>query len=110
MRIEDDQRFESELQRAFGAEDPGDLFTQRVLARLKTDAAPSRRTMANVWRVAVPFAASLAIAAGGSMWLQHARYVEEGQRARAEVLKAMRLTSEKLNVVRDAVIETQEPR
>ena len=61
-----------------------------------------------MWRVALPFAASLAIAVGGAAWLQHARYVDEGQRARAQVLTALRLASEKLNVVRSAVLDTQE--
>ena len=59
-------------------------------------------------RGGVPFAASLAIAVGGAAWVQHARYVEDGERARAQVLTALRLTSEKLNVVRSAVIEVQE--
>jgi hypothetical protein len=65
---------------------------------------------AKTWRVVLPFAASLLIAVGGAAWLQHARYVEEGERARVQVLTALRLTSEKLNVVRSAVIEAQEPR
>ena len=50
----------------------------------------------------------LLFAVGGAAWLQHARYVDEGQRARAQVLTALRLTSEKLNVVRSAVLDTQE--
>jgi hypothetical protein len=62
------------------------------------------------WRVALAFAASLAITVGGTVWMRHERYVEEGQRARAQVLTALRLTSEKLNVVRSAVIDAQDPR
>jgi hypothetical protein len=121
MSFEDDQRFEHELKRALRAEDPGDAFTQRVLNRLKTDdgdvksvsndkapASPDRKSTAHFWHVALPLAASLAIAVGGTAWLQHARYVDDGQRARAQVLTALRLTSEKLNVVRSAVLDTQE--
>jgi hypothetical protein len=125
MSFEDDKRFEDELRRACRADDPGDVFTQRVLDRLKTDAGDHAPASGNgarasrdrktpgpgqIVRMALPFAASLAIAVGGAAWVRHARYVEEGQRARAQVLTALRLTSEKLNVVRTAVIESQEPR
>jgi hypothetical protein len=109
MSFEDDTRFEDQLTRAFRADDPGEAFTQRVLNRLTVEAARPAPPARVGWWVALPFAASLAIAVGGAAWVQHARYVEEGERARAQVLTALRLTSEKLNVVRSAVIETQEP-
>jgi hypothetical protein len=123
MRFEDDARFDDELRRACKVEDPGDAFTERVLDRVNADAVrpvafarqgtrsspapawPSRMT----WRVALPFAAALAIAVGGVASVRHARYVEEGERARAQVLMALRVTSEKLNVVRSAVTKMQEP-
>lgn len=110
MSFEDDnKRVEDGLRSAFKTEDPGDAFTQRVLDRLKVDATPVPASPARVsWRVALPFAASLAIAIGGAAWVQHVRYVEDGERARAQVLTALRVTSEKLNVVRSAVIEAQE--
>jgi hypothetical protein len=122
MSFEDDKRVEDVLKRALKPADPGEAFTRRVLDRLQVGAtsavspvregarpspAPASPTRVT-WRVALPFAASLAIAMGGAAWVQHARYVEEGERARAQVLTALRLTSEKLNVVRSAVIEAQE--
>lgn len=111
MTFDDDERFEEELRRAFRAEDPGDAFTRRVLERIEP--APASRvpasSRAQTWRVVLSFAASLAIAVGGAAWVQHGRYVEEGERARAQVLAALRVTSEKLNVVRSAVMEAQEP-
>jgi hypothetical protein len=127
MSFEDDMRFEEELRRACKAEDPGDAFTRRVLDRVNGESARpltraaerTRQSTAAVpplspwranWRIALAFAASLAITIAGTAWIEHARYVEEGQRARAQVLTALRLTSEKLNVVRSAVIEAQEPR
>ena len=110
MPFEDDKRFEEELRRACRVVDPGDAFTRRVLTRLTVETARPRPATRLSWRVVLPFAAALAISAGGAAWLQHARYVEEGQRARAQVLTALRLTSEKLNVVRSAVIDAQEPR
>jgi hypothetical protein len=113
MSFEDDKRFEEQLRRAFGAEDPGEVFTQRVVNRVKVDATravPPVSSARATWWVALPFAASLVIAAGGVAWVQHARHVEEGERARAQVLSALRLTREKLNVVRSAVIQAQELR
>jgi hypothetical protein len=116
--------FDDELKRAFKTEDPGAAFTQRVLARLKADAsdriavknlrpsapaASARSPYARV-RLVLALAASVSIAAGGAAWVWHVRYVEEGERARAQALMALRLTSEKLNIVRAAVIEVQEPR
>lgn len=44
-------------------------------------------------------AASLTLAAAGAQWLQHRRYVAEGERARAQVLAALRLTNQKLDIV-----------
>jgi hypothetical protein len=48
-------------------------------------------------------AASLTLAAVGEQWLQHRRYVAEGERARAQVLAALRLTNQKLNIVHDQI-------
>jgi len=113
MSFEDDEGFEQELRRAFGAEDPGEVFTQRVVNRVTVDAVrsvPPRPPARAPWWVALPFAASLVVAVGGVAWVQYARHVEEGERARTQVLTALRLTSEKLNVVRSAVIQAQELR
>ena len=35
--------------------------------------------------------------------MQHRRYVAEGERARAQVLEALRLTNQKLNIVHDQI-------
>jgi hypothetical protein len=48
-------------------------------------------------------AASLTLAAAGEQWLQHRRYVAEGERARAQVLAALRLTNQKLDLVHDKI-------
>jgi hypothetical protein len=55
-------------------------------------------------------AASLTFAAAGTQWLQHRRYVAEGERARAQVLAALRLTNEKLNIVHDKITERERAR
>ena len=46
----------------------------------------------------------------GEQWLQHRRYVAEGERARAQVLAALRLTNEKLNIVHDKITEREHAR
>jgi hypothetical protein len=129
-------QFDDELERAMRAEDPGAAFTQRVLARAReertraardtgTPASPeawNRTTTAadatigstaasalpRMRRWAIAVAASIAIAAGGVQVMQYRRYVAEGERARAQVLAALRLTSEKLNRVHDALHEPAE--
>jgi hypothetical protein len=130
-------KFEDELKRAFAPEDPGDAFTARVLAGVKavnaanavravngrqapTPTASRRLTptpkplprmgTAARWRMVLAFAASLSITTSGVLWMRHVQYVQDGERARAQVLVALRLTSEKLNVVRAAVTQLDEPR
>ncbi len=133
-------KFEDELKRAFAPEDPGDEFTARVLAGVKAaNAVNAVRDMRAVngrpaptptasrtlmptpkplprmgsaarWRMALAFAASLSITTSGVLWMRHVQYVQDGERARAQVLVALRLTSEKLNVVRAAVTQLDEPR
>ncbi len=129
-------KFEDELKRAFAAEDPGDAFTARVLAGVKAKNAvtaangrpaptptasrtltptPKPKPLARMgtaarWRMALACAASLTITTSGVLWMRHVQYVQDGERARAQVLVALRLTSEKLNVVRAAVTQLDEPR
>jgi hypothetical protein len=125
-------KFEDELKRAFAPEDPGDEFTARVLAGVKaangrpvpTPTRTATRTAAQTlmpgpaprmgaaarWRLALAFAASLVITSGSVLWMRHVQYIQDGERARAQVLVALRLTSEKLNVVRAAVNQLDEPR
>jgi hypothetical protein len=55
-------------------------------------------------------AASLTLTAAGAQYLQHRRYVAEGERARAQVLAALRLTNEKLNIVHDQITEREHAR
>lgn len=56
------------------------------------------------WIWVSTMAASLLVsAAGGVQWVKHRQELAEGERARAEVMAAFRLTSEKLSLVRHAV-------
>jgi hypothetical protein len=69
-------------------------------------ARPSGRPMQRFTatrKLIAAIAASLTLAAVGEQWMQHRRYVAEGERARAQVLAALRLTNQKLNIVHDQI-------
>jgi hypothetical protein len=131
-----DKAIDDAFERALRAEDPGAAFTQRVLARAREEraaqrqppevfaspaaevsgsvsaAAPRARTMrlTRTRKLIAAIAASLTLTAVGAQWLQHRRYVAEGERARAQVLAALRLTNEKLNIVHDQITEREHAR
>lgn len=67
-----------------------------------------RLTATRKWIAAI--AASLTLAAAGEQWMQHRRYVAEGERARAQVLAALRLTNAKLDIVHDKITEREPAR
>jgi hypothetical protein len=61
-----------------------------------------------VRRFVAVVAASVALAAASAQLVQHQRYVAAGERARAQVMTALRLTSEKLNLVHDKIAAASE--
>ena len=104
------------LERAMEADDPGPAFAGRVIAAITGDAvaAPRPRTASTwtgrtvVWRALLPLAATVALTVAGVRW-QAAR--SEDARARVaheQLLQALRLTGEKLNVVHRAIERSQE--
>ena len=104
------------LERAMEADDPGPAFAGRVIAAITGDtaaaarpgAASTRTGRAIVWRALLPLAATVALTVAGVQW-QAAR--AEDARARAaheQLLQALRLTGEKLNVVHRAIERSQE--
>jgi hypothetical protein len=121
MPTEDVMDIERALERAMEADDPGPAFAGRVVAAIKGEAvaprmpgAPAVRTGRSVvWRALLPLAATLALTVAGLRW-QAARADEvraEDARARAahaQLLQALRLTGEKLNVVHRAIERSQE--
>jgi hypothetical protein len=72
------------------------------------DVTAPRRTRARwVW-VATMAASLLMSGAGGLQWMKHRQEIAEGERARAEVMAALRLTSAKLSLVRNAVAGSED--
>ena len=106
---------ERALERAMEAEVPGPAFAGRVSAAINAASAPAgaeplapRRSSRVVWRALLPLAATVMLSAAGLQW--QARQAEEA-RARAahdQLVQALRLTGETLNVVHRAIERSQE--
>jgi hypothetical protein len=89
--------------------------TTEVSATVPTEVSghtPRVRTMrlTTMRKVIAAIAASLTLTAVGAQWQQHRRYVAEGERARSQVLAALRLTNQKLNIVHDKITEREHAR
>jgi hypothetical protein len=105
------------LRRAMDADDPGPAFAGRVVAAIKSESGvgarpaagrPTRSGAAVMWRALLPMAATVALTVGGVQW-QAARAEEARARAaHTQLLQALRLTGETLNVVHRAIERSQE--
>jgi hypothetical protein len=85
------------------------------VAEVTPEASPAPRVrttmrLTRTRKLIAAIAASLTLTAAGAQYLQHRRYVAEGERARAQVLAALRLTNEKLNIVHDQITEREHAR
>jgi anti-sigma factor RsiW len=96
---------ENELKRALHRESPAPGFAERVLARIEADqvrgSMPRRRPV--WWRAA---AASVTLVAVIGGWTAHElaqRRAAEGERAREQVLLALRIASEKVSYAQQEV-------
>jgi hypothetical protein len=98
------------------AEDPGPAFAGRVIAAIKAQGAgqstppavAGRLRPSILWRALLPLAATVALTVAGMQW--RAAQVEEAQAraAHAQLVQALRLTGETLNVVHRAIERSQE--
>lgn len=89
---------ENDLKHALRRESPAPGFAARVLARVDEVERPARR---NWWRAA---AASVALALLlGGYGTHKALELRRGERAREQVLEAMRITGEKMAYAREEV-------
>jgi hypothetical protein len=95
---------ESDLKRAMRRESPPSGFASRVVARL--DAKPAQRRRAPWWRAV---AAGIVLTALGGGWAVHeqVRRLErrEGERARDEVLLALRIAGAQVRTAQEHVHE-----
>jgi hypothetical protein len=99
---------ESRMREALRPVAPGDEFTRRLMARMgaKVGAAPMVRsvppTVRPLWWLG-GIAASLLIAIGVPQHLRAQREIADGLEARRQVLQALAVTSQKLDLAYEAV-------
>ena len=102
---------ESQMRAALRPVAPRETFSQALLARVITaPASPSKHRSFNAarlrplaWWLTASLAASLVLAVGVHQHLQQQRLQQSGLEARREVLQALRVTSQKLNLAYEAV-------
>jgi hypothetical protein len=102
---------ESRMRAALRPVAPSDEFSQRLLTQAALQRPPKpkpRRRGAGglhplAWWLTASLAASMILAVGVHQHLQQQRLQQSGLEARREVLEALRLTSQKLNLAYEAV-------
>jgi hypothetical protein len=107
---------ESKLRAALRPVTPSDEFTQRLVAQITAQEAarpaarhrPLAAARRYGWWVSAGLAASLVLAIGVQRHIQENRDRESGAEARREVVEALRMTSQKLNLAYEAV-KSQSP-
>jgi hypothetical protein len=99
--------FEQQLREALRPVEPDEGFEQRVMAGVAREGSRSRAKVTR-W-VSVGLAASVAFAAiiGTHQWQE--RREREGLEARRQLLEALQLTGEKLDVAYQAVNREEQP-
>jgi negative regulator of sigma E activity len=100
--------FEQQLRDALRPVDPEEGFEQRVMARVSREPARRHRKVTR-WAVPLAIAASMACVAifGAHQWQE--RREQQGLEARRQLLEALRLTGEKLDVAYQAVNRESPP-
>jgi hypothetical protein len=88
------EELDDRLRRTLRPVDPGELFTQRVLSQLP-GARHGGVTRRRMW-IAAALAASLLLVAGAALQMHHRQ--QTGLAARNQVLQALQVTSQKLDL------------
>jgi hypothetical protein len=93
------EELEAKMRAAMRPVAPGDEFAKKLLASFTAKKPRQRST----WWIPASLAASILLAFGVQHHLQEARDLKTGLEARREVLEALRMTSQKLNLAYEAV-------
>jgi hypothetical protein len=99
-------QFENDLKEALRQVDPPPGFEQRVLARLARESAAAHRRPSRFTAWAA--AAGLAFASLGGVAIYQYQQQQRAIKARDQLLLALRITSQKLDVVRSRINSTNE--
>ncbi len=101
---------EARMRAALRAVAPREEFSQKLVAKVTGRHLPARgarrgaaRLHPLAWWFSASLAASLILAAGVHQHLQQQRLQQSGLEARREVMEALRVTSQKLNLAYEAV-------
>jgi hypothetical protein len=111
---------ESKMRAALRPLEPSEEFSQKLMARLEQPAQPgqpgagrpgqpprhslpARGLRPLAWWLSASLAASVILAVGVQQHLQQQRLQQSGLEARREVLEALRMTSQKLNLAYETV-------
>jgi hypothetical protein len=115
--------FEQNLRRALRRESPGEDFAARVVSRLDADPAKDGasqgtrvprihatrfRMLRSRWLPAA-LAASIIAAVGVLQLRQHSLEAERADQARTQLLQALAIASQNVNIVRAAVAREEDP-
>jgi hypothetical protein len=104
--------FDSRLRAALRPVAPSDEFTRSLIAQVTADqalrahahgAARARKPKVSAWWLSATMAASLLIAAGIQHQLHERRETARGLEARREVIEALRVTSQKLDLAYEVI-------
>ena len=90
---------EADLKRAMRRESPPAGFASRVMQRIERDAAPKRHP----WWRAVAASLTLTALIGAGIEYDRRREVREGERAKEQVLQALRIAGEKVRYAQTEV-------
>ena len=93
--------FEQQLRDALRPVDPEEGFDQRVMARIAQERSRSRTKITRWASVALAASVVLAAVLGAHEW--QLRREQEGLEARKQLIEALRLTGEKLDIAYQAV-------
>lgn len=95
-------RLEDELREALRRREPPAGFAERVLGRARARATGRRRPPLLQWRW-LAAAAALVVLAAGLHLMEERRRRQEGERAKEQVMLALRLTGAKLRLAEQRV-------
>jgi hypothetical protein len=104
-----DEQLESQLRDALRAVAPSEAFTEALLARLASERSRERGRVAgrtgrySGWWLPASLAAAVLVAVGAVQHLEAAHEREMGLEARREVIEALRVTNQKLDLAYQAV-------
>lgn len=109
--------FENALRRALRLREPGEDFSRQVVAHLDSSGrppAPAARLLAIRGRVLrsrwLPVALAAGIVAGIGLIHLHQRAIDaRADQARAQLLQALSIASDNINIVRTAVAREENP-